>query len=1087
MIHSRICFKLIFSASLLLYLFVPSGAHEPLNQNFSYQDDLVFRQSGNGKIVRNVGSNFVPPGSVPKKYSENIFSPFPGIPAYYFKTSVEGNSFSSKFTVSPGSYDVELGFVQVNDCKVGLRIFNVYINGYKREEALDVFKSVGCSRALVLRYNNQIVDPKTKGGIQIFFETVSGTATLSYVRIQKANKPCVPDIPANVPSTSTEDHYAHSVPGTYPEGGDPSFVDRLGLGYYKVNIDGTGSHTHFAANGYTAKLKSYVWTREDTGKVISRQPKFSYNFPLGSTVLRLKVTDTVCSEHEETTSITVTGRIQNGAVCYIYGDTGSILSGNSIKKSPRPFMSFVSKTLHVKFPNGILGNKKFAARCIFMVKFAKVTKNTKVSVATFSSGVAHMYRGPDRVFDTSSPGASASIGTSSGFEEFEVTYYRTNVAKAPAFTVKINEIVPTSVSYDYATTLPIITSITPNSGSAAGGTEVRINGYNLYRPLVVFFGTSKAVLKNTQPKSTEVIAIAPPKPKGGSNKVLVNVRTGPGYFSNQKEYSYGNQCDDIKFDTKMLKNKSGKNVVVNQPTAVTMGHDGDLYVATREGQIHKISYDHGSAIVKSMCSSEKFKDFKWKNKAGKVAPRSFLGIALDPRDKFPRPYVSVSTLFYHRKDAPISRSNPNAWSNGAIERFKPSSAATRKANPSQCLEHDKNIVQGIPVADGDHSVNQVLFSQNGDLLIAVGGRTNMGLPNGKLGGSWETYFSGAILVARLSKAGFKGAIPYTTPTNLRTAKPKWGYKDVDLYATGFRNPFAMTMARNGRVYAGDNGPNNGFGDASSKCSEYNEAEAAKGPLVKNVPGGGAILGSGGSKYTASRPDKILWIKQGKYYGHPNIQRSVILGKNECAYIDPLTGKTPPPANKFPPGNYEPPLAMLKSPITGMIEYGGNEFCGKVKGTLIISKLKALGTYALNLNPFGKASGQPYQFSKVGGLSVVEDSTGSLIFPKYAPEPVGGFLILKPRVSNKGGLYVSGVSPFRHGKKGGTQLHISGRGFSSFSVVTVGGKTCQPISRSQNKIVCKVPAHTGGSLSASVVVKNGGTSVTMSNAVLYMQV
>lgn len=214
-----------------------------------------------------------------------------------------------------------------------------------------------------------------------------------------------------------------------------------------------------------------------------------------------------------------------------------------------------------------------------------------------------------------------------------------------------------------------------------------------------------------------------------------------------------------------MQDRSGKRFVVNQPTAVTMGHDGSLYVATLEGRIYVISYSHETAIVRSTCYSESFRDNQWKSKTGNIAPRAFLGIALDPRDKLPRPYVSVSTLEYQRIYNLISKENLKALSNGAVERFKPSSAATRRKNKNQCLEHDKNIVQGLPVANGDHSVNQILFSQTGDLLIAVAGRTDMGLPNTKLGGSWEAYFSGAIAMAKLSKPHYKGTIPYTTPTN----------------------------------------------------------------------------------------------------------------------------------------------------------------------------------------------------------------------------------------------------------------------------------------------------------------------------------
>lgn len=543
-------------------------------------------------------------------------------------------------------------------------------------------------------------------------------------------------------------------------------------------------------------------------------------------------------------------------------------------------------------------------------------------------------------------------------------------------------------------------------------------------------------------------------------------------------------CGNVNFDVKKLVDMSGNDVVIKQPTAITIGHDGNLYIATVEGYIHKIDYDSDASVVQSMCSSEKFEDKKWKNKDGIIAQRAFLGIGLDPRDKVPRPYVSASTIGYHKRDMPISLSNQKAWSNGAIERFKPASDATRTRNPNQCLEHDKTIVQGLPVSNGAHSVNQVMFSQSGDLLVVVGGNTNMGLPNTNLGGIWESYYSASVLLVKLSKPGFNGIIPYTTPNNLRTAQPTGGYSDVDLFATGLRNPFGMSMSRAGNIYVVDNGPNEGNGDASTRCSEYNEMDASQGPEQRNVTGGGAVFGTGMN--SATRQDKILWIKKGKFYGHPNLPRSKILGVDECAYIDPSTGKTPPPGKNSPPANYEHRLALVKSAATGILEYGGNEFCGKLRGTMIISMFPETGSFAVNMKSNGRTSGKPYKFNAVGGMSVAEDATGSLIFPIYSSKPTKGIYVFKPRVSRQSGLHISGAIPFRHGKKGGNQLHIAGRGFTSSSTVTVGGNNCPVVKQSATLMVCKVPPHRRGPLSVAINVMDGSESFTLRKAVLYMQ-
>lgn len=1070
---------------LTCFLFVLSNAKQ-LSYVSTNDYSQSIRQSTSSKIVRNVGLNFVPPGTKPKRYSGTITTVRPGIPAFNFRTGVEANSFSIKFPLKPGTYDVELGFVQTVDCVAGTRIFNVYINGKLREESFDVFAAAGCSKGIVNRYNRQIIDPISDDGITLSFETVSGIATLSYLRIQESNRPCVPEVSVSSASSASGDHYAHAVPGTYPDGDEASYVDRSGRGFYRVRIDGSGSHTHFTFRNYTARLKTYEWTREDTGKVISNSPRFWYNFPLGTTVLRLKVTDTVCSDHEETTSITVTGNLQQGVICYLYEDQQTILPGGKLKSSFRPTLSFVSRSLNIKFPTNAFPKKRFGARCIFMIMFPRASDNTKISVDTSNSGVAHLYQGDDRIFDTASAGRFTTIANGDGYMEYEITYRYKNLQKSPTLSLKVNNSIPSVVSFDSATTLPIITSVSPNSGSSAGGTEVRIFGYNLYRPVVVFFGNTRATLRGGQtPKSTEVSVMAPPS--SGSNSVPVKVRTGMSYISNEVVYTYGNTCDDVNFDNTQIRDRSGNKVVVTQPTAMTIGQDGDLYVGTLEGRIQKITFDHETHVMQSMCHSEVFQDSKWKNRRGKIASRAFLGIALDPRDTVPRPYVSASTLFYNRREFSISPTNKRAWSNGAIERFKPASAATKARDPRQCLEHDTNIVEGLPVANGDHSVNQLIFTQNGDLVVAVGGNTNMGLPNSKLGGNWETYFSGAVLIARLSKSTFNGKIPYTTPENLRTARPKGNYKDVDLYATGLRNPFTMTMSRAGRIYVADMGPNRGFGDASSKCSEYDEKEAAALPPNANVTGSGAVFGTGPLKYSDSRADKLVLIEEGKYYGHPNLQRSAHLGVDECAYIDPETGKTPPPGRKSPPSNYKHRLALLKSPITGVLEYGGNEFCGKMKGNLIFAKLKSQGTLSVAMKANGSPSGNAYQLHQLGGLAAVEDSTGALIFAKFSATPTDGFIVLKPRVSNRPGLFLSGAVPFRHGKKGRTNLHIGGRGFSSSAVVSVGRNVCRNVNVKTGKIVCKVPAHSGGGRLVDVVVRDGSKSATLKNAVLYMTV
>lgn len=419
--------------------------------------------------------------------------------------------------------------------------------------------------------------------------------------------------------------------------------------------------------------------------------------------------------------------------------------------------------------------------------------------------------------------------------------------------------------------------------------------------------------------------------------------------------------------------------------------------------------------------------------------------------------------------------------------MKPASAATRAKNPNQCLEYDQTIVRNLPVSDADHGVNELVFSQNGDLLIALGGNTNMGLPDGKLGGKWETYFSGSILIARLSRgARFDGDIKYTDPDNMLKARPISGYTDVDFYATGTRNLFSMQMARDGSIYAIDMGPNCAFGDASSSCDEFDPTIESTRLWVGSFPGRVVVDRNpdGDCKYGPSRPDKLIRIEQGKFYGHPNIQRGLILNRPyECAWVDPLRGK--PPRTRSAPRQYMAPMTMIPSAKTGLREYGANLFCGYLRGDLLLSQNIERGTWRVRLDEKKVVIGSASFFLPRGGIRFEENVYGDMLFARYL-DPSGMFAS-RPHVRSKNGFFVINALPFRHGRAGGAPLTIGGWGFKSDVRVKIGGTNC-PITKSSNtELVCIVPPFKRGSLSKRVFVSQNGYYGVLEGAILYMNV
>lgn len=1008
------------------------------------------------------------------------------IPPHVFKTSRQGAAFSLSFDLPAGTYDIELAFVETTACSPGERVFNIAVNGHARLEAFDIFAKAGCNNALVETLRAETVDALMPQPITIGLRAIAADASLSYVRISPARAPC---IPVTDSAHILADHLAHAVPGTYPPGGASSYVDRSGAGSVTVRLDGSGSHTHFAYAGKSGKIMSYRWTIPETGKLISTQMRFKHTFPLGTTRLKLTVMDNACSTDEAETSVSVTGNMQPGAYCYYYKGLPELPAPGTLLTGPRPDFAAVAKSLKFGFPTFPFADSSFVARCILSVEFTKASKNTVVSLTTRNSGNARVYEGEELVLDSETSSKSAPLVTAVGLSAFEVIYRHTPGSRRPALTFKVNGKLPGKVFHDQSTVVPIITSITPSSGRLTGGSRIKISGFGLYQPLKIRFGSQKAVAQRNGATDTQVFTLSPASSQAKS--VEVTVRSSIGLVSNVVKYSYGDDCDDVAFEKQQMKDGDGDFVGLTQPTAIASWQDGRLFVGTRIGVVQVVEYDSETLVTKSVCTSEKLTDDRYKKEDGTLSERSIMGITFDPRDKVARPYVSVSTLYWERHRN-IDRANKEAWSNGAIERLRPASSATRAGNAGQCLEYDRNIVRNLPVADGDHAVNELVFDQQGDLLIAVGGYTNMGLPYGGLGGNWETYFSGSVVKARLSKgASFNGAIPYTTPRNLRTASPKAGYNDVVLHATGVRNLFSMAMSRSGKIYALDMGPNCGFGNASSACSEYVESEAAQRSTSKfeAFPGQLVVGPAGECRHGDDRPDKLLEIKKGKFYGHANLQRAAITKKSgECRWVDPETNRVPAPLNVAPPANYEEPLALVKSPKTGVREYGAQLFCGKLRGDLILSQMNNRGVWRASPRANGDGlDGNPFMFFTNGGIRVEENARGDLLFPKYYNNPTQGVFVMRPKVSARSGLFVANAVPFRHGRAGGTKLILGGWGFEKGVSVKVGAKECAVVSVSASEIVCTVPAFSGSGNSVDVSVSQGGFSSQLSKAVLYMDV
>ena len=149
-----------------------------------------------------------------------------------------------------------------------------------------------------------------------------------------------------------------------------------------------------------------------------------------------------------------------------------------------------------------------------------------------------------------------------------------------------------------------------------------------------------------------------------------------------------------------------------------------------------------------------------------------MGMAFDPLDtsEYPTVYVAHSFMF-HKKDL-------KDCYNGKVSKVS-----------GKQLDQMENIITGLPVSDHDHGINGIIFGNDGELYIQVGGNTNAGVPGpmssrSQLG---EGYFSAATLVAYLNRPNFSGFIEYDG-----NGYPKPGL-DIEVFASGQRNPYDLTL------------------------------------------------------------------------------------------------------------------------------------------------------------------------------------------------------------------------------------------------------------------------------------------------------
>jgi N-acetylneuraminic acid mutarotase/glucose/arabinose dehydrogenase len=507
----------------------------------------------------------------------------------------------------------------------------------------------------------------------------------------------------------------------------------------------------------------------------------------------------------------------------------------------------------------------------------------------------------------------------------------------------------------------------------------------------------------------------------------VTVQT-PNGVSNAKSFTYQTSGPvPVSFTTNVLDS-------VTSPTRAAWGPDGRLYVGGIDGKItiYQFNDDYGltnKTIVNTISA---------------LSNGDILGLAFNPFDP-PSPvrlYVGHSQLYANGGGA---FTGPSPYSGQVSVLTGPNFSTVQP------------LITGLPVSNHDHGINGMEFDDQGDLLFAVGGNTNAGIKHPNIGDLPESPLSAAILRARITKSGFNGTVTYKTSDGATNMDQVFGGVvdvesgvDVEVYSPGYRNPFDIIWTTSSVLFGTDNGPNGGYGAASTSAT-------TQGP-------------------DPTGPDEIMRIGQGHYYGHPNRNRgrydnrqNVYRAHNVAAIL----------------GQYTAQLATTSSSTNGIEEYRATAFNNQLRGNLLAQKWDGQ-LYSAKLSANGRTiqtldaiSGAP------SALDIIASPGGVLLGIDYTNNMIE---IARPNDSSAPPTIAYDIFPWRARADGTATFVIGGKGLGNLSntTVTIGGTQANLTSVSATRIRGVIPAKSNPTAQLlDVVVQTNSQVSTISKAFRYL--
>jgi glucose/arabinose dehydrogenase len=802
----------------------------------------------------------------------------------------------------------------------------------------------------------------------------------------------------------------------------PTLVDYDGGGTETAVLDGSLSHTHEPGKS----LVGYSWT--EGSQTLGTGPVATVPLALGQHTIRLMITDDNVPPQSLSTAAgvkVVTSAKVPGVLASYYDASSGSPTAVQMLTAPPANASFaeVVPGLHVG-GGATIGTSPFAQQVMVRLRCAVQLPSTATYEFVASGG-------SQRLLLIDGLGVVGPVALAAGAHQIDARFAVLATGLTPLDVQvgvgggAVGPVTEAWINHDESALKPLITSM-PGIGTSLGGNLIEIEGLGFFpaSQVVVHWGSTDLSGASLQAVEADRIVLTSPP---GTGQIQVTVES-PNGTSNPVGFTYDPSGPvPINFTAK-------PDVAISGPTTAVWGPDGRLYVGGLDGKITVVRFDDAYNVVAKST---------YPGVSG-LSNSDILGITTSPFDP-PSPVRLYVGHGEHFVNGGSSFTGPSPYT-GQISVLE---------GPN--FDTPIPLVTQLPTSNHDHAINGLVFDNNGDLLICVGSNTNAGVKHPNSGDLVESPLSAAIVKARTSKPDFNGAIQYLlTASGIESTDQVDGEivdvapgVDVEVFAHGLRNPYDLVYTTRGLLYATDNGPNVGFGAAST-----GPTTEAPDPFDK---------------------DEVVLVEYDGYYGSPN--------RNRGRY-DPRQNVYRNGTEPSIPGEFTQTMILLGPSLDGVDEYRARTFQGQLRGTLGAQKL---GSYAYRIT---LGSGGDKITSAVP-LTLWSGALGLEMLPGGAVCAIAQGLnylrIFMPDDLSAVGLKVHDVTPWRGPETGGTPFVIAGVGFAAGNTqVFFDGVPATLTSVSPTRIRGATPAHLGhdGELvDVEVVVQ--GASVVLAEAYRFL--